>query len=178
LLAACLFAGLSAGCVEVDGDGNNAYTMKSPYPEGIRTVHVPIWTRSKDVYRRDLEFRLTEAVIKRIEMQTPYKITTRARADSELAGEIIVVEQGVLGFNPDTGNPRELELALTMAFTWKNLRTGEILTQEPALSVSGTYIPDEPLGEDFFQGSQSVIEDAAIRIVESMEAEWGSESQD
>ena len=80
-----------AGCVEMDGDGQDSYTMRDQYRDGITSVYVPMWGRGKDVYRRELEFRLTEAVVKRIELDTKYKVTDRSRADTELAGEIVTV---------------------------------------------------------------------------------------
>jgi hypothetical protein len=38
--------------------------------------------------------------------------------------------------------------------------------------VADSYITLEPFSEDFFQGSQGVIDRMAKRIVESLEAEW------
>lgn len=171
----CLLAAWPLGCVKISGDGNDAYTMRSQYRTDVSSVFVPMWTRGDDVYRRELEFRLTEAIIKRIEMDTDYKSTTKSRADTELSGEILLIEQNVLSFNPDSGDPNELEIVMTLSFTWRDLRTGDILVEEPDLEVVGTYIPHEPLGEDFFQGSQDMMEKASRRIVEYMEAEWGEE---
>ena len=171
----CLLAAWPLGCVKISGDGNDAYTMRSQYRTDVSSVFVPMWTRGDDVYRRELEFRLTEAVIKRIEMDTPYKSTRKSRADTELPGEILLIEQRVLSFNPDTGNPNEFEIVMTLSFTWRDLRSGDILVEETDLQVASTYIADAPLSEDFFQGSQDMIEEASRLVVEYMEAEWGEE---
>ena len=50
-----ILAIIVAGCCE---DPNRGYTLQSQYRADIKTVAVPIWTRSKDVYRRDVEIRL------------------------------------------------------------------------------------------------------------------------
>ena len=163
LLVAMLLAGL-AGC------GN--YTMENQYRTGISTVSVPIWTRGKDVYRRDLEQPLTEAITKRIEQDTPYKIVGKDKADTELTGKIVRIEQQVLSRNPDTGLARDLEATFILAFTWKDLRTGKILKQHSNFRVADTYITESPISEDFFQGSEAVINRVARRIVEQMEADW------
>ena len=42
------------------------YSTKRPFPTNIRTLHVEMF-HSKE-FRRELEFRLTEALVKRIEM--------------------------------------------------------------------------------------------------------------
>ena len=163
------------GGIDWNGDGQGAYTFRNQYRTDVSSVHVPIWTRGKDVYRRELEYRLTEAVIKRIQMDTPYVITERARADSELVGRIHLVEQGVLSRNPDTGDTNEQEVDMTIGFTWRDLNTGEVLVERVALRVTGYYIPEYPLSEDFFQGSQDVIEKASRLGVEHMEADWGED---
>ncbi len=152
--------------------GCGGYTMQSQYLPGVSTVAVPIWDRGKDVYRRDLEFRLTEAIQKRIEMDTPYKVTDKSRADTQLTGTIDKVSQRVLSSNPDSGEARELEETFYLTFEWKDLRSGKILVTKKNFRVSSTYISDEPLREEFFQGSEEVINRLAKRVVEQMEADW------
>src|SRR4051794_4304229 len=52
------------------------------YRPDVRTVHVPV--AQSDSYRRYLGERLTEAVVKEIELRTPYKVVDSASADSVL----------------------------------------------------------------------------------------------
>lgn len=156
----------------VTAAGCGPYTMESQYRSDVKTVFVPIWTRGEQVYRRELEERLTEALVKRIELDTPYKVTTRAKADTELSGRIDRIEQSVLSKNPETGMPRELELTCELSFTWKDLRTGKVLVEHKNFRIADTYITHQPLGEDFFQGSEAVVNRIAQRVVETMEAEW------
>lgn len=169
VMIAMLLGLMVAGC---SGDGKTGYTLANQYRGGIRTVAVPIWGRGKDVYRRENEFRITEAVIKRIEMDTPYKVVDRSRADTELTGSLTNIEQRVLSRDSRTGNPRELEITFIVSFTWKDLRSGQILVQKENFRVAGTYIPAEPLAQDFFWGAEDVINKLARRVVEQMEADW------
>jgi outer membrane lipopolysaccharide assembly protein LptE/RlpB len=162
LLAAC-------GC---DVDPTQGYTTRSQYPKSVRTVAVPIWTLGKEVFRRDLQFQLTEALIKRLEASTPYKVVDKTRADTELRGSIDNVSQRVLSFNPDSGQPRELEITYTVSFTWTDLRSGKVLTRRKNFRQSGSYIPPAPFGENFFQGSEDLINKLAERIVDQMALEW------
>ena len=152
--------------------GCGPYTMKNQYRTGIKTVFVEMWTRGPNVYRRGLEMRLTEAIQKRVELDTPYKVTSKDRADTQLSGKILRISQRVLSKDPDTGLPRELEATFQLAFTWKDLRTGKILVEHTNFRTAGTYVTHEPVGEDFFHGSEDVINRLARRIVETMEAEW------
>jgi len=162
-IAVAVVAASIAGC---------GYTTRSQYPSDVRSVAVPIWTVGKNVYRRQLEFRLTEAIQKRIVLDTPYKLAPESEADTLLKGTITRIEQRVLSSNPDTGRPRELEVSIAVSFTWSDLRSGKVRREEPFFQVSKTYIPREPFDEDFFWGSEDVIDEMARRIVECLEADW------
>jgi hypothetical protein len=160
---------LAGGCAK---DGRSGYTMTDQYRPGIKTVAVDVWQRGNEVYRRDIEIRATEAVVKRIEQDTPYKVTSKSRADTLLTGSVDNVEQRVLSFDPNTGLPRESELTLVVSFTWTDLRTGKTIVQRKKMKVSGTYTREDPITEDFFQGSEGVVNRLARRVVETMEAPW------
>ena len=56
----------SVGCCLSTGCG---YSSKRPFATNIETVHVEM-VQSRE-FRRDLEFHLTEALVKRINMDTP-----------------------------------------------------------------------------------------------------------
>ena len=162
-------AAVAAAALALAGCG---YSTQSLYPDDVTSVDVPVWTVGKDVYRRGLEMRLTEAIKKRISLDTPFKIATKGTADTQLTGTIERIDQRVLSTNPDTGRPRELEITITVSFNWTDLRSGKVRKSCPDFHVAGTYIPPAPFGEDFFQGSEDVIDELARRIVEQMEAPW------
>lgn len=167
LLAILVFAW--SGC---SGDGTSGYTTASQFPEDIRTISIPIWTRGKDVYTREVEFRLTEAIQKRVQQNTPYRLASREKADSELTGELVQIDRQVLFNNPDDGRPRQIEIVFTVDFSWKDLRTGNILVSRKNFRVNSTYIPPAPFNEDFFQGNEDVINKIARLVVEQMETDW------
>jgi hypothetical protein len=160
---------LSAGC---DGDPSTGYTMRSLYPEDVKSVAVDMFQRGPAVYRREIETRLTKAVVKRIQLDTPYRIEPKASADTVLTGSLELVEQAVVFNNPDTGRPREKEITFTVDVVWKNQRTGEEKLNVRNLRVTGTYLPHEPFSENFYQGSEDLINRLARRIVEQMERPW------
>jgi hypothetical protein len=167
----CL-SGLLAGPVACSQDPTSGYSLTSPYRSGVDTVAVDIFTRGRALYRREIEFRLTEAVAKRIELDTPYKIAPKAAADTLLTGTIESVTQRTLSFDPETGSARELEMTFLISFTWTDLRTGDVLASQSGLRVSGSYMRIPPLTEEFYTGSETVINRAARRVVEQMERPW------
>jgi len=144
------------------------YTTERPFRQDVRTVHVPIF-QSKE-FRRGLEFQLTEALQKRIQLDTPYRLADKRRADTELTGEIIEIRQNTFGQDFVTGLPRETGATIVMSFQWKDLRSGEILVDRPAFTQTAEYI--RPVGEDFFVGSERFVDRLAESIVEQMEEPW------
>ena len=59
----------------------------SLYAPDVATVYVPMI--ESDSYRRDLGERLTEAVVKEIELKTPYKVVSTPDADSMLSARLL-----------------------------------------------------------------------------------------
>ncbi len=152
--------------------GGCGYSFAPLYPANVTTVAVPIWNRGEGIYRRGVEVRLTEALVKQIELKTGYKVTDKQSADTELVGTIDVIEQAPPSYNPDTGRPRQQELTIRVSFTWRDLREGKILAHRENFPVTGVYFPHEPFSEIFFQGSEDVINELARRIVEQMQSSW------
>lgn len=168
LAAALAASALTGGC---NADPGSGYTLATQYPANVRTVAVQIFTRAPNVYRRGLELRLTEAVIKHIELSTPYKVTTKERADTELTGTITGIGQRTMSMVKAVSSPRESEVVLSASIRWQDLRNGEILRRRN-VRAAGRYIPRAPFSEDFFQGSEDAIDKLARRIVEEMEDDW------
>ena len=83
------------------GTGGCGYTTARPFRTDIQTIHVDMF-HSKE-FRRELEFRLTEALVKRLEMDTPYRIAPRRTADMLLTGEILAVENRAFAGSPCVG---------------------------------------------------------------------------
>jgi len=152
--------------------GGCGYTVDSPFPDDVRTVHVPIFKRGKGVFRRDIEFDLTEAVIKRMQLDTPYRLADRGEADTELKGEIHEIEQQILYWNTDFGFPREMAVTFIVSFQWIDLRTGEIRARRDNMRVMVTRASDHPFDQTFFQSQEEIVNQLAKRIVEHLESDW------
>jgi hypothetical protein len=103
------------------------YSTRPNYDTSIRTVRVPIFKNLTQ--RRGLEFDLTRAVVREIELKTPYKVVAaNCDADTELTGTIISYNKNILNRN-QLNEVREAETTLAVELIWRDLRTGEILTR-------------------------------------------------
>ena len=151
--------------------GGCNYKIGSMHRSDVKSIYVPVWTRGREVYRRDVEKRLTEAIIKRIQADTQYKISTQALADTKLTGTIERIRQHVLTINTDTGGARELEVEFTVSFVWTDLRKGTEQRWGKFRAV-GRYIRSAPFSETFAVGGEDVINEVAQRIVEQLEEKW------
>jgi hypothetical protein len=156
---ACILPGLVGGC---------GYSTKRPFRTDIQTVHVEMF-ESKE-FRRELEFRLTESIVKRMEMDSPYTVAPRSRADALLTGEIVRVDNRTFGDDFNTDLPREIGSTVVVRYRLQDLRSGEILVERPRFVYQTSYIP--PVGETFTQGMTRAMDGLAEQIVESMESPW------
>lgn len=151
---------LVAGC---------GYTMQPLHRTDVQTVAVPIFA-SKE-FRRNLEFGLTQELVKMIELKTPYKVVQDPkRADSELRGEVTYLSAPVLSEDTRTDRPQDVQVTIYCWFEWKDLRTGEILAKREKIAGTGNYAV--AIGETLDSATHEATRRLAERIVEAMEKDW------
>ncbi len=147
----------------------------SLYAADVATVYVPMI--ESDSYRRDLGERLTEAVVKEIELKTPYKVVSTPDADSILSVHLFndsrkrIIQNGF-------SDPRVSETELRAEVNWLNRRRlpmapvqmipipGELL----AINQTSNLIPEA--GQSVATSQQHAIQRLAQQIVGTMEAPW------
>jgi hypothetical protein len=145
------------------------------YPPDIRTVYVPMIESNS--YRRNLGEWLTEAVIKQIEAETPFKVVNTPNADSVLSCRITSDSKN-LAMNSPTSEGRELRVNFQVAVDWVD-RKGDAI--KPAQSIpapaglntiqDGSNMFPE-LGQSVTSSQQTGIQRLAEQIVSMMEAAW------
>ena len=147
----------------------SGYSNESLYHSDIKTVYVKMF--DNQTFRRDVEFTLTDALAKRIEAQTPYKIISNQDfADTVISGQITSIGELSLNIERQTGQLLEKEIGISAVVNWKNLKTGELLIDNETISGSATY-SDYQL-QDFKYGSTLAANKLAQNIVELMEKKW------
>jgi hypothetical protein len=147
----------------------------SLYAPDVATVFVPVI--ESDSYRRDLGERLTEAVIKEIELKTPYKVVGTPDADSILSARLLDDRRRTLS-ETAYDDPRVSETELRAEVAWLNRRRLPIAPPQaiplpPELVPVGqttNLIPEA--GQSVATSQQQAIERLAQQIVSTMEAPW------
>ena len=118
--------------------GCGGYTNQSLYPDEIKSIYVEMFDNT--TFQRDLEYDLTDAIAKRIDAETPYRIVTdKSRADTVLSGKITGIGGTALTIDRDTGRPLENQAEITAVFSWKNLKTGQYLVENASLTTPAGY---------------------------------------
>ncbi len=158
-----LGGGLSTSC---------GYTTTPLYNRSIHTIAVPIFANK--TFRREWEFRLTEAIDKNIEFRTPYKISRERPADTVLSGEIVDIQENVLTRRFGTILPRENQVTVVVNFTWRDARTGRVLVERRGFNRSSTEIPQTQERVD--DAEQLAIERLAAAIVDQLQTDWNTPS--
>jgi len=150
-------------------NGCSGYSNESLYPQDVSSVCLEMF--DNQTFRRGAEYELSDALAKRIEAQTPYKIiSSRDRADTVIGGQIVSIGESVLSIERTMGTALEKEVQLQAVVNWKNLKTGELLIDNQTVSAEATYSPYQ--NQDFSYASALAANNLARKIVELMEKSW------
>ena len=148
---------------------------RSLYRPDIRTIHVPM--AQSDSFRRYLGERLTEQVVKEIELKTPYKVVGADAADSVLSIRLVSESKRVLAENR-FDEPRDVETDFFIQVSWVD-RRGDLI-------MSHNDVPAAPLllnvgqnanfvaegGQSLTTAQQEAIQRLAEQVVGQMELAW------
>jgi hypothetical protein len=149
--------------------------QRSLFRPDIRTVHIPVV--QSESFRRYLGERLTEAVVKQVELRTPYKVVDSASADSVLNIRLVSESKRVVA-NNRFSEPRDIETDFFIQTSWIDRRGDLIMSHEdvPAapllvnIGQQANFVPEG--GQSLMTAQQEAIEKLAAQIVGQMELAW------
>ena len=160
-LAPVFFISFFSGCA--------SYSNESMFSQDISSVCLEMF--DNQTFWRGVEYELSDALAKRIEAQTPYKIiSSKDRADTVISGQITSISESALSTQREMGTVLETEVQLQAVVNWKNLKTGELLIDNQTVSAEATYSPYQ--NQDFSYASALAANNLARKIVELMEKGW------
>jgi hypothetical protein len=149
--------------------GMMGYSNESLFPQNVDSVCLKMFDNQS--FRRGIEYDLSDALAKRIELETPYKIISNAnQADTVISGQIISISEYALSTDREIGSILEKEVELQAVVDWKNLKTGHLLIDHQEVRASASYSPYQM--QDFKYGSSLAANNLARKIVELMERKW------
>jgi hypothetical protein len=153
-----------SGCTKIAG-----YSNDPMFSEKTASVYLEMFD-NKSFYR-GVEYKLSDALSKRIEAEAPYKIVSSIdRADTLITGQIISINEHALTVDRDMGRILEKELQIKAVINWKNLKTGELLVNNKSVAATASYC--EYQNQDISYASALAANKLAQKIVELMENQW------
>ena len=170
-LPVLLLVALLSGCASLGYQVGS----RSLFGHDIQTVYVPIV--EADPTRRHLAQRLTEAIAKRIEERSPYKVVGQPGADSILECRIVDKNQRV-SIVDENNDPRQKSGEITIEVRWRDRRDQDIRQFEALawsngaaqFSVADAMVAE--VGHSLSTSEQSQIDRIADQIVGMMELPW------
>lgn len=166
---------LTMGFLLAGGCASYRMGAESLYAPDVQTVYVPMI--ESDSFRRDLGERLTEAVVKEIELKTPFKVVGTPDADSILSARLLSDTKRVIVENRND-DPRALEMGMLAEITWINRRReplclpNTIPLPPELLPINQTATQITAAGQSTVTTQQLAIERLAQQIVSTMEEGW------
>lgn len=149
---------------------------RSLYNDTIKTVYVPMF--ESDSYRRNTAERLTEAVCKRVEQRTPYKVVSRPHAaDSILTGRLLDEVQSVASAN-EYDDVRQKRMHHQVEVLWVDRRGLNLRNPQhhpwginaADITTNWAFVPE--MGDSTVLAQQKAIDRMADQIVEMMQQPW------
>lgn len=159
----------------IAGCAGYQFGSRSLYRPDIQTVYVPIVRN--ETFRHDLGPRLTEAIVRRLQERTPYKVVGVPTADSTLTCRIVTEGKRSLT-ETITDEVRALDMVVSVEAAWVS-RGSQVLMENrvlPTGNLALTFMQDARVVPEAGQSLEIEIQDAidnlADRIVGQMEMRW------
>lgn len=156
----------TASCAS-NGSG---FKNESRFNTAYRSIAIPVFDNSSA--EPQVSQNLTEALIKTIQAETPWKVTAHGRADTMLRGSVRRYRLVLLSKDPTTGLANEMLIEATVDFEWIDLRTGEPILAREAFTASSLFTPSRPSGQPSALGRFEVVQALAGDIVDTLQANW------
>ena len=152
------------------------YTRKTVLPANIHTIHVDTFKNKITLgrlyaYEPGLEIKITNAIIRRLHQDGNLKVVSREKADAILEGDLVGFDQEGLRF---TGLERieEYRLFIVTALRLRNLKTGDILWEEPNFSGDASYFVTGPRAVSRTIAADQAVDRLAHNIVDRVTEDW------
>ena len=157
-------------CTSCEIDPTVGYSSSSLYPKQYQSIAIPIFQNS--TMTRDVEFMLTDAIIKEIQVRSPYRVVDKHVAETLLTGTITSMNLRTLSRSRTTGLDNEVLFKVVIDFEWYDQVNGNRIVGRKNFASSAVFIPSRPSSEPLEIGQFAVVQQLASDIVDQMQASW------
>jgi hypothetical protein len=171
LAGALLASGLAlTGLCSCSSDPREGYSMSPAHDESVRTVHVPMFNNK--TFFRGIELELTDAIVKEIQSNTPWRVVSQGNADTVLSGTITNSGLRAISTAEGSGLVQEQGVEIVLDFSWRNNRTGRTMVQRKNFKGADIFIPARLVGESLETGQTAAIQRLAKSVVAELRSNW------
>lgn len=167
---ACLACALGWLLVSVAGcssDPTKGYSTSSSFDDSVRTIAVTVF--ENETFHPGVEADLATALIRRVQRDTPWRVTHSATAETTLRGVIRQVDIRRLTQDTAGGITQQAAVRIVVDFEWRS-GTGNLLARRMGLSATESFMP--AAGEPLDLGLTAATDELAGVILEAMRSGW------
>ena len=157
-------------CTSCETDPTVGYSSSSLYPKQYQSIAIPIFQNS--TMTRDVEFMLTDAIIKEIQVRSPYRVVDKHVAETILTGTITSMKLSTLSRSQTTGLDNEVLFKVVIDFEWYDQVNGNRIVGRKNFASSAVFIPSRPSSEPLEIGQFAVVQQLASDIIDQLQASW------
>jgi Lipopolysaccharide-assembly len=174
ILAGCGSAAVRDPSVESTDRGFFGWHFHAPFDTSeVKTVAVFVKSQS---FRRDLQMQLTEAIIKEINLRSPYRVVGNHEKADSLLTAVINQEGKNLVVEAPTNFARELNGTISLQVKWMRNPPSEadLAAMPTVVTETINWVPE--VGETVLSAYNHINQSLAKQIVDMMEKRWFNEN--
>ncbi len=157
-------------CTSCGVDPTVGYSANSLYPKQYQSIAIPMFQNS--TMTRDVELMLTDAIIKEIQVRSPYRVVDSHVAETILTGTITSMKLSTVSRSQTTGLDNEVLVKAVLDFEWYDQINGNRIVGRKNFASSAVFIPSRPSSEPLEIGQFAVVQQLASDIVDQLQASW------
>lgn len=152
------------------------YTQKTVLPRDIKTIHVQtvknkVPVRDIYIYVPGLEMDITNAVIRRMQVDGNLKVVPLEEADAVLEMDLVRFEQEGLRFT-SLESVSEYRLYIVLDMQLIHRETGEVLWHEANFSGDDEYFVSDIRTISQERAAEDAVDRLAVNVVDRIVEDW------
>lgn len=149
-------------------DPRSGYSLTPSFERGITSVAVTPF--DNQTFHTSLTADLATALTRRLQRDTPWRVTASGRAQTVIRGTIREVQIGRLTRDDAGGITQQASVRVLVDFTWTEAVGRRALVERRGLAVAESFTP--AAGEPIEVGLSAAADEMASAIVAELRGSW------
>ena len=141
-------------------------------PRGVQKISIPVFRNETIPFRRDIEFELSRAVKRELQLRSDARLVSEESADAVLRGTVLEFRQGVLVEGAE-GSIQEVGIVVRVALRLIRTRDQRLLLERVVEDMASF---SSSVGDGIEDARSEAVAEIARRLVSELEP-WYDEKQ-